>query len=136
MSGKQGSETRQMQSNVRVRMRLKDRNTIQRKAKQAGVSVSAFMRAAALGRPVRSRADRKAMADLNRLGGLFRWWLTDGAGKDGERHCRGKAPAERVPQIQELLDEIGRTLLHVADVPDDEVDAMEDDIADTDGDDR
>jgi hypothetical protein len=58
-------------------------------AKQAGISLSTFIKRVCLGQELRSRTDQeavmalvKANADLGRLGGLFKMGLSDGsAGK-------------------------------------------------------
>lgn len=113
MAGRSGSEKRLKDDSVRVRVTPQERRLIERKARQADVTTSEFIRQAALGLKVRSVADRKAMADLNRLGGLLKWWLTDGKGKDGERHIRGKAPPMHVPRITDLLRDIEHAILRV-----------------------
>ena len=138
MAGRSGSKKRLKGVSVRVRVAPEQRDLIERKAQQADVTMSEFIRQAALGREVRSVADRKAMADLNRLGGLLKWWLTDGKGKDGERHIRGKATPMHVPKITDLLRDIERTVLRVIapsnDSMDDDLfeDAEVDDVGDED----
>ncbi|MBY6262007.1 hypothetical protein EI613_08745 [Azospirillum sp. 412522] len=138
MPGRSRSEKRLKDDSVKVRVTLQERSHIECKAQRAGMTLSAFMRAAALSQEVRSVADRKAMADLNRAGGLLRWWLTDGAGKDGDRHIRGKAPPEHVPTITDILHDLKRAVLRVITSTNDhmdeedwggdaEVDAVEDD---------
>ncbi|CAO3408536.1 hypothetical protein [Azospirillum largimobile] len=138
MPGRLGSEKRLKDDSVRLRVTPQERRLIEGKARQAGVTMSEFIRQAALNREVRSVADRKAMADLNRLGGLLKWWLTDGKGKDGERHIRGKAPPEYVPTITDILRDLKRAVLRVITSTNDwmdrdgwdddaEVDAVEDD---------
>jgi hypothetical protein len=52
---------------------------------------------------------QKVRGDLQRNGGLFRWWLTDGEGKDGERHVRGPAPRNHQQMLEQLMAEY-RTL--------------------------
>ena len=130
MAGQSGSETRQKETGISLRVSGTDRTKIRGKANLAGISVSEYVRAAALRRRVHAVSDRKAMADLRRAGGLLRWWLTDGEGKDGERHCRGKAPTEHKPQINRILDAIERAVLRIADGT-----AIEDEVAGSDGDD-
>lgn len=55
-------------------------------AKQAGVSLSTFVKQVCPGQGLRSKADQqavmallKAQADLGRLGGLFKMGLSDGS---------------------------------------------------------
>ena len=57
---------------------------------------------------------QKVRGDLQRNGGLFRWWLTDGEGKDGERHVRGPAPRNHQQMLEQLMAEY-RTLANRVD---------------------
>ncbi|WP_371304264.1 plasmid mobilization protein [Azospirillum sp. B510] len=122
MARRSGSDKRLKDDSVRLRVTPQERRLIEGKARQAGVTMSEFIRQAALNREVRSVADRKAMADLNRLGGLLKWWLTDGKGKDGDRHIRGKAPPEHVPTITDILHDLKRAVLRVITSTDDHMD--------------
>lgn len=65
-----------------------ERLTIEAKANAAGLSVSAYLRAAALGQRIESALDQRAILDLlklngdqGRLGGLLKLWLTSRAGE-------------------------------------------------------
>lgn len=104
MPGQTGSELRRRNRSHKVRLSDEEFEQIRQSAAAAGVSVSHFLRAAALRREVRSKADVEAIADLSRLGGLLKWWLTDGEGKDGERHVRGRALGRDAQAAQEILD--------------------------------
>jgi hypothetical protein len=77
-----------------ARQRLKtfvtseERIVIERKAKEAGLSVSAYLRAAALRQKIEPASNQqavldllKAMADLGRLGGLLKLWLSSKPGE-------------------------------------------------------
>lgn len=98
-----GSDNRQLTELVRARVSPAELAQIERKASSAGVTVSALVRAAVLDRPLVPQADRQEIADLRRLGGLLRWWLTDGAGKDGERHVRGLPSDDEGLLIEDIL---------------------------------
>ncbi len=71
-----------------------------------------FVRRCALRRKLPNTGDarmlmelQKVRGDLQRNGGLFRWWLTDGEGKDGERHVRGPAPRDYQQLLEQLMAE-------------------------------
>jgi len=77
-----------------ARQRLKtfvtseERIVIEQKAKEAGLSVSAYLRAAALRQKIEPAFNQqavldlvKAMADLGRLGGLLKLWLSSKPGE-------------------------------------------------------
>lgn len=71
-----------------------------------------FVRRCALRRKLPRASDarmlmelQKVRGDLQRNGGLFRWWLTDGDGKDGERHVRGPAPRNHQQMLEQLMAE-------------------------------
>lgn len=93
-----------------------ERGVIQARAKEAGLSVSAYLRAAGLGRPPSATpavdheqilALSKTNADLGRLGGLLKWWLADWPGRG--------APE---PDVRKLLNEIGDTRSRLAEIAD------------------
>ncbi|CAO3428678.1 plasmid mobilization protein [Azospirillum endophyticum] len=63
-AGRSGSEKRLKDDSVRLRVTPQERRLIEGKARQAVVTMSEFIRQAALNREVRSVADREAMADL------------------------------------------------------------------------
>jgi hypothetical protein len=60
-----------------------ERAEIERRAGIAGLSISAFLRAAGLHEPIRSALDYEAVlelalsADMGRLGGLIKLWLAE-----------------------------------------------------------
>ena len=76
-------EPRDRQRPLKVFVNPEERLAIETKASAAGLSVSAYLRAAALGLKVDSALDQKAIlgllqvnADQGRLGGLLKLWLT------------------------------------------------------------
>lgn len=89
-----------------------ERERIEARAQLAGLSVSAYLRAAGLGAPIRSVLDAervldlaKVNADQGRLGGLLKLWLVD-------------RPGQGVPEIEvrRLLDRIGEMQGRLADI--------------------
>jgi hypothetical protein len=89
-----------------------ERDLIEGRAKEARLSVSAYLRAAGLGQPLRSVLDQEAVlqlakvnGDQGRLGGLLKLWLVDRPGQ-------GLSEAE----VRRLLDRIGELQGRLADV--------------------
>jgi hypothetical protein len=89
-----------------------ERARIEQRAAAAGLSVSAFLRAAGLHEPIRSMLDHDAVialarvnADQGRLGGLLKLWLS-------------REPGQGVPgtDIRQLLDRIGEAQAKLADI--------------------
>jgi hypothetical protein len=89
-----------------------ERARIEQRAASAGLSVSAFLRAAGLHEPIRSVLDHEAVialarvnADQGRLGGLLKLWLSreSGQGVSGT-------------DIRQLLDRIGEAQAKLADI--------------------
>ncbi len=82
-----------------------ERLAIESKAQAAGLTVSSYLRNAALSRPISSTADQQAFlgllkvnADLGRLGGLLKLWLSTKAGHGA-----------RAVDVRRLLHEIEET---------------------------
>jgi len=82
-------------------------------AAQAGLSASAFLRAAGLNQPIHAKADAEAAeklvkvaADLGRFGGLLKLWLS-------ERHDQG-APAVRVSHVLDETRTLQQQMLQLA----------------------
>ncbi len=65
-----GSEQRKKTVSLKVRLEPSESDSIREKARDAGVTVSEFFRAAALGRKTRSTVDAQVINELRRLGGL------------------------------------------------------------------
>lgn len=86
-SAKSVRGTRPRGSRIEVWLTADERATIAARAEQAGLSQSAFLRAAGLNQPIKSVFDLDAVADLakvngdlGRLGGLLKMWLADHRG--------------------------------------------------------
>jgi hypothetical protein len=105
-------EPRDRQRTLRVVVSADERARIEQRAKSAGLSVSAYLRAAGLNQPIRSVLDYDAVRELakvngdqGRLGGLLKLWLVERAGQG--------APAI---EVRRLLDRIGDIQAQLADI--------------------
>lgn len=74
------SEQRKKTVALAVRLEPGEAEAIREKAKDAGVTVSEFLRAAALGRKTRSTIDAQVINELRRLGGLQKMIHNDTGG--------------------------------------------------------
>lgn len=79
---------RDRQRTLRVVVNDHERERIEAMAKMAGLSLSAYLRTAALNHPIRSMLDYDAImelirlhADLGRVGGLLKLWLAERRGE-------------------------------------------------------
>jgi hypothetical protein len=103
-------ETHACNSRLSAAVSADDRARIQERARVAGLSVSAYLRASGLGHPIRSVLDYDAVRDLakvngdqGRLGGLLKLWLEDRPGRG--------APEIDVRRLLERIDELQRRLI-------------------------
>jgi hypothetical protein len=87
---------------MEVWVTAEEREQISTRAKQAGLSQSAFLRATGLNQPIRSVYDLLAVkdlgivsGDLGRVAGLLKLWLTDHRGF-------GAAPTEVEKTVKDL----------------------------------
>lgn len=93
------SEQRVLTSGLRLRCSPEEEAAIRQKALDAGQTVSAFLRAAALGRKTRSTTDSQTINELRRLGGM----LKDQFNKSG-----GQYSCESAATLREITDAIAR----------------------------
>jgi len=77
-------ETRKHGRHLRVPVLAEEEAAIKEQAAKSGLSVSAYLRKIGLGYPINSALDYQAVetlakvnADLGRLGGLLKMWLTN-----------------------------------------------------------
>jgi hypothetical protein len=105
-------ETRDRRRQLRVVVSASEREKIEQRAQTAGLSVSAYLRTAGVGHPIKSVLDHAAVMDLakingdqGRLGGLLKLWLVD-------------RPARGIPEIEvrRLLEHIGELQGRLAEV--------------------
>jgi len=107
-----GRETPACNGRLALAVSADDRTRILERARVAGLSVSAYLRASGLGHPIRSVLDYDAVRDLakvngdqGRLGGLLKLWLEDRPG------CG--APEIDVRRLLERIDELQGRLIDV-----------------------
>jgi len=92
-----------------------ERARIEEHAKGSGLSVSAYLRTAGLGHPIKSVLDHAAVVDLakvngdqGRLGGLLKLWLVDRPGR-GAPEIEVRRLLERIGELQgQLAEVVGR----------------------------
>src|ERR1700712_5260549 len=103
MAKRDGKGPRDRVNHLQVVVDATERAEIKRRAEASGLSVSAYLRAVALGRQVQSGLDHAAVNELvkvagdqGRLGGLLKLWLVD-------------QPGRGVPaiEVRRLLDRLG-----------------------------
>jgi hypothetical protein len=103
MARRTGRGPRDRINHLQVVVDSEERAQIKARAAATGLSVSGYLRAAALGHRVQSVMDHKVVGDLvkvagdqGRLGGLLKLWLVD-------------QPGEGAPEIEvrRLLDRLG-----------------------------
>ncbi|TDQ37766.1 plasmid mobilization protein MobA [Tepidicella xavieri] len=85
-----------------VRLTKEEDEVIQAKARDGGMTVSGFLRAAALGRKVRSTIDAQVINELRRLGGLQKKIHNDTGGS------YSKETADILRAIKDAIERLGR----------------------------
>jgi hypothetical protein len=105
-------ETRDRLLPMKAFVTATERARIEQRAQQAGLSVSAYLRAAALGQSIRSALDHAAVMELakvngdqDRLGGLLKLWLVERAGQGAPQ-----------PEVRRLLDRLGELQDRLAEI--------------------
>lgn len=96
------SEQRKKTVALAVRLEPGEADAIREKAKDAGVTVSEFLRAAALGRKTRSTIDAQVINELRRLGGLQKMIHNDTGG------TYSKETAAILKAIKNTIQSLGR----------------------------
>ena len=97
-----GSETRQRHVSHPVRMTPEESEIVKQKARDAGLSVSAFFRETALGRKTRSITDDVMINELRKLGGLLKNQFNVSGGQ------YSKESAETLRQITQAISRLGK----------------------------
>jgi hypothetical protein len=105
-------EARDRTRSLRVVVSANERADIEARARAARLSVSAYLRAAGLGHPIKSVLDHAAVADLAKvngdqgpLGGLLKLWLMDRPEK-GAAETEVRRLLEWIGELQSRLVEI------------------------------
>lgn len=103
------SVTRKGTTPIKVWVLPDEKEAITQKAKAAGLSASAYLRNVGMGTPVTGVADQEAVlelvkinADLGRLGGLLKMWLTNDEKLDLEGYDQAGLEATIVEAMREI----------------------------------
>ena len=104
-NGESSSENRKRTVNLKVRCLPEEADEIKDKAIDAGVSVSEFLRCAALKRKTRSTIDSQIINELRRLGGLQKHLFTEAGGHEGGSYL-SKEYADILVAIKEAIQRI------------------------------
>jgi hypothetical protein len=83
-----GTEVRKKTVVLPLRVTPGERDLIKTKARDSGVTVSAFLRAAALGRRTRSTVEEQVINELRRLGGLQKHLFTESGGGRSKEYAQ------------------------------------------------
>jgi hypothetical protein len=109
---REGNGPRDRINHLQVVVDVQEREEIRARAAAAGLSVSAYLRAAGLGHRVQSVLDHKAVGDLvkvagdqGHLGGLLKLWLVVQPGK-GAPEIEVRRLLDRLGDLQSTLAEI------------------------------
>jgi hypothetical protein len=106
MSASSGSENRKRNIIYPIRLNEYEHTLLKEKSGSMGVTLAKFMREVSLGKKLVKKERAKAMADLGRLGGLFKLAIT-----------QDQLAAYR-PEFQELLMLIKSTIMKVSEEDD------------------
>jgi hypothetical protein len=113
--GKKGATRKQR--HLRVPVLPDEESAIKRQAAVAGLSVAAYLRNVGLGYEIRSVLDLERVddlahinADLGRLGGLLKLWLTN------DEKLAGYSAEQKQRLVHALLERIGNTQAAMLDV--------------------
>ena len=99
------SENRKRTVNLKLRCLPEEADQIKEKAIDSGVSISEFLRCAALKRKTRSTIDSQIINELRRLGGLQKHLFTEGGGHSEGGHL-SKEYAEILAEIHGAIQRI------------------------------
>jgi hypothetical protein len=102
---------------VRIRVNDFEHDEINQRAKMCCVTTSTYLRNIALNYPIKSRVDQlaflelgKSRADLGRLGGLMKMWLSDKDRKLGLDEIDVKVLLKELEKAQELVTDQAKLL--------------------------
>lgn len=112
------SEKRRRKQMILVRVDEEEKRKLQEQAKKCGQSVAGLLRSLALHYPLISRVDQyaldtlvKASADLGRLGGLFKLWLTQNS---DTKPSLGNRTYESIEALVEEMERNQREMLEIS----------------------
>jgi len=114
------SERRKRELQIKVRVDKEEKFFLENRAKGVGKSTAAYLRDLAMEYPLRSVVDQYALdvliktkADLGRLGGLFKIWLTNNE-EYKENVKLGKYDYKTVEALLEKIEERQERLIEIA----------------------
>lgn len=117
---KQKSQDEIRTKSVKVRVSELEHETINARAKMFGVTTSTFLRNIALNYPINSKVDHLALmelgkcrADLGRLGGLLKMWLSNKERRAGLDEIEVRSLYKEIETKQEELIELARKLTEI-----------------------
>ncbi|MBU2714528.1 plasmid mobilization protein MobA, partial [Zooshikella harenae] len=97
------SENRKKTKIIMVRVTEDEKEALEEKASDTGVSVPEFLRRAGLGRKTKSKVESQIINELNRLGGLQKHLFIEG----GKGRLWSKEYAEILKAIKEAIGRVG-----------------------------
>ena len=110
MSKNNNKVTRKNSRHLRVPVLPDEEQSIKSKAAQAGLSIAEYLRRVGLGLPIQSVIDKayvhqlsKINADMGRLGGLLKLWITQDRRVAHFDHQMVKTLLERIYATQEAM---------------------------------
>jgi hypothetical protein len=105
---------------VKIRVNELEHEEINRRANMYGVTTSTYIRNIALNYPITSKVDHlslmelgKCRADLGRLGGLLKMWLSNKDRRAGLDEIEVKSLYKEIEAKQEELIELARKLTEI-----------------------
>ncbi|CZG59093.1 TPA: conjugal transfer transcriptional regulator TraJ [Legionella pneumophila] len=117
MDDKNKSPSRKHGRHLRVPVLPDEEISIKCHAAQAGLSVAEYLRRIGLGYQIQSAIDKdyifqlsKINADMGRLGGLFKLWLTQDRRVAHFDHRKAKALLDRIQATQDVMFEVVKKL--------------------------
>ena len=117
MIEKNKKPTRKHGRHLRVPVLPDEENLIKSNAAQAGLSIAEYLRRVGQGHTIQSAIDKdyilqlsKINADMGRLGGLFKLWLTQDRRVAHFDHRMVKALLDRIQTTQEAMFEVVKKL--------------------------
>ncbi|WP_226669051.1 plasmid mobilization protein [Microbulbifer aggregans] len=107
-----GSETRKRETVIKVRCTDSEKEQIQAKAAQVSIpSLSRYLRELGMGHTPKSTLDAqtilqlvKVAGDQGRLGGLLKWWLSEGLAETPKVKGQMERLLKRLEQTQDQID--------------------------------
>ncbi|CZP18802.1 conjugal transfer transcriptional regulator TraJ [Legionella pneumophila] len=117
MDNQNKKPTRKHGRHLRVPVLPDEEISIKSNAAQAGLSIAEYLRRVGQGHPIQSAIDKdyilqlsKINADMGRLGGLFKLWLTQDRRVAHFDHRMVKALLDRIQTTQEAMFEVVKKL--------------------------